>query len=257
MHRKVFITGAASGIGRATARLFAARGWRVGLADRDGAGLASLADELGPETSAAFRCDVTDADALADALASFCGGPDGGLDLLVNNAGLLRVGPFEEMSPAAHREMIEVNARGVVEGLLAAFPMLRAARGRVVNLSSASASYGSPDYATYSASKMFVRGLSEALDVEWRRHGIRIACIMPAFVDTPMIVGWRSASMQKLGVQLSAEDLAAIVWKAAHGRRLMWYAGWRYRVLRLVTDPLPGACKRVMMRWVSGYPGAA
>jgi len=257
MRQRVFITGAASGIGRATARLFAARGWTVGLADRDGSGLALLADELGPEASAAFCCDVTDADSLARALESFCGGPDGGLELLVNNAGLLRVGPFEEMPASAHRAMIEVNARGVVEALLAAFPMLRVARGRVVNLSSASASYGSPDFATYSASKRFVRGLSEALDVEWRRHGIRIACVMPAFVDTPMIVGWRSASMQKLGVQLSAEDLAEIVWKAAHGRRLMWHVGWRYRLLRLVAEPLPGALKRAMMRWVSGYPGAA
>lgn len=257
MQHRVFITGAASGIGRATARLFAARGWAVGLADRDGAALASLADELGPDAGKPFHCDVTDPDSLASALASFCGGPEGRLDLLVNNAGLLRVGPFEEMPASAHRDMIEVNARGVVEGLLAAFPMLRAARGRVVNLSSASASYGSPDYATYSASKMFVRGLSEALDIEWRRHGIRVACIMPAFVDTPMIAGRRSASMQKLGVQLSAEDLAEIVWKAAHGRRLMWHVGWRYRVLRLVTEPLPGAFKRVMMRWVSGYPGAA
>lgn len=257
MQRRVFITGAASGIGRASARLFAARGWLVGLADRDGAGLASLAQELGPETGVVFCCDVTDTSALARALVSFSGGPDGRLDLLVNNAGVLRVGPFEDMPPSAHREMIEVNARGVVEGLLAAFPMLRAARGRVVNLSSASASYGSPDYATYSASKMFVRGLSEALDIEWRRHGIRVACIMPAFVDTPMIAGWRSASMQKLGIQLSAEDVAEIVWKAAHGRRLMWHVGWRYRLLRLLTNPLPGACKRVMMRWVSGYPGAA
>lgn len=256
MHRRVFITGAASGIGRATARLFAARGWTVGLADRDGAALASLADEMGPDAGAPFHCDVTDPDSLANALASFCGGPEGRLDLLVNNAGLLRVGPFEEMAASAHREMIAVNASGVVEGLLAAFPMLRVARGRVVNISSASASYGSPDYATYSASKMFVRGLSEALDIEWRRHGIRVACIMPAFVDTPMIAGWRSASMHKLGVQLSADDLAEIVWKAAHGRRLMWHVGWRYRVLRLLTEPLPGAFKRTMMRWVSGYPGA-
>ena len=249
MRQRAFITGAASGIGRATARLFAARGWTVGLADRDGSSLALLADELGPEASMAFCCDVTDADALARALESFCGGADGRLELLV--------GPFEEMPPSAHREMIAVNARGVVEALLAAFPMLRAAQGRVVNLSSASASYGSPDFATYSASKMFVRGLSEALDVEWRRHGIRIACVMPAFVDTPMIAGWHSVSMQKLGVQLSAEHLAEIVWKAAHSRRLMWHVGWRYRLLRLVVEPLPRAFKRAMMRWVSGYPGAA
>jgi NAD(P)-dependent dehydrogenase (short-subunit alcohol dehydrogenase family) len=252
---KAFITGAASGIGRATARLFAARGWRVGVADRDGAGLATLADELGAATCECFCLDVSDPDSLREALARFCGGHAGGLDLLVNNAGVLRIGPFEEVPAAQHRELIEVNARGVVETLLAAFPMLCRARGRVVNLASASASYGTPDYATYSATKMFVRGLSEALDIEWRRHGIRVACVMPAFVATPMIAGRRSAAMDRLGVQLRPEDIAAVIWRAAHGRRLMWYVGWRYRVVRLLSEPLPGNLQRAMMRWVSGYPG--
>ena len=253
MQKSVFITGAASGIGRATAGLFAGRGWSVGLADRDAEGVARLAGTLGPAATAC-PCDVTDPASLERALAAFCG-PDGGLDLLVNNAGLLRIGPFEHMPAAAHRELIEVNARGVVEALLAAFPYLARARGGVVNLSSASAAYGSPDYATYSASKMFVRGLSEALDVEWRRHGIRVACIMPAFVRTPMIAGWRSNAMDRLGVQLEPEDIAGVIWRAAHGRRLAWHVGWRYRVLRALTQPLPEAVKRRMMGWVSGYPG--
>jgi NAD(P)-dependent dehydrogenase (short-subunit alcohol dehydrogenase family) len=256
MTEQAFITGAASGIGRATAQFFAQRGWRVGLADRDAGGVAALAAELGSERAMACPCDVTDPASLQRALDGFCG-PDGGLDLLVNNAGLLHIGPFEEMAPAAHRELIEVNARGVVEALLAAFPALARARGAVVNVSSASAAYGSADYATYSASKMFVRGLSEALDIEWRRHGIRVSCIMPAFVSTPMIEGERSKAMDRLGVQLRPEDIAAVIWKAAHGRRLTWHVGWRYRVLRALSEPLPAAVKRRMMLWVSGYPGSA
>ncbi|NHA14375.1 SDR family oxidoreductase [Thioalkalivibrio sp. XN279] len=254
MPSNAFITGAASGIGRATAQLFAQRGWRVGLADRDAEGVAALAAELGEERAMACPCDVTNPASLQRTLDQFCG-PGGALELLVNNAGLLHIGPFEEMPPAAHRELIEVNARGVVEVLLAAFPALARARGAVVNLSSASACYGSPDYATYSASKMFVRGLSEALDIEWRRHGIRVACIMPAFVSTPMIEGWRSNAMDRLGVQLRPEDVAEVIWKAAHGRRLTWHVGWRYRALRALSEPLPAGVKRTMMRWVSGYPG--
>jgi NAD(P)-dependent dehydrogenase (short-subunit alcohol dehydrogenase family) len=253
MAKTAFITGAASGIGRATAQLFAARGWRVGLADRDAAGLAALAGELGHDTSAACPCDVTDPESLGSALEGFCGGRAGRLDLLVNNAGVLRIGPFEEMPAAAHRELIDVNAGGVVEALLAAFPLLQQAGGRVVNIASASASYGSPDYATYSATKMFVRGLSEALDIEWRRHGIHVACVLPAFVATPMIAGRRSGSMDRLGVQLRPEDVAEVIWRAAHGRRLMWHVGWRYRLIRLLSEPLPGAARRAMMRWVSGY----
>ncbi|MFU8895550.1 MAG: SDR family oxidoreductase [Gammaproteobacteria bacterium] len=256
MSEKAFITGAASGIGRATARLFAARGWRVGLADRDAAGLATLAAELGDATSDVYCCDVSDPAALEAALGAFCGGPCGSLDLLVNNAGVLRIGPFENIAPEDHRQLIDINARGVVEALLAAFPMLRRGRGRVVNLASASASYGSPDYATYSATKMFVRALSEALDIEWRRHGIRVACIMPAFVATPMIAGRRSGAMDRLGVQLQPEDVAAVIWRAAHGHRLMWYVGWRYRLVRGLSAMLPGAVNRAMMRWISGYPAS-
>jgi NAD(P)-dependent dehydrogenase (short-subunit alcohol dehydrogenase family) len=256
MGKKVMITGAASGIGRATAELFAGRGWQVGLADRDGEGVRNLAAQLGPERAVACPCDVTDPGSVAGALAALCG-PDGGLDLLVNSAGVLHIGPFEELARAAHLQLIDVNARGVMETLLAAFPRLAAARGRVVNLASASAAYGSPDYATYSATKMFVRGLSEALDIEWRRHGIRVAYVMPAFVRTPMIEGWRSGAMDRLGVQLEAEDVADVVWRAAHGRRLCWHVGWRYRLLRALTEPLPMAAKRTMMRWVSGYPGSA
>lgn len=257
MEQRAFITGAASGIGRATARLFTQRGWRVGLVDRDGAALQSLVEELGKGAASAWTCDVTDPPALRAALEEFAGGPEGRLELLVNNAGLLRVGPFEEMQPEEHRALIEVNARGVVEGLLAAFPMLKNARGRVVNLASASAEYGTPDFATYSASKMFVRGLSEALDIEWQRHGIRVACIMPAFVATPMIRGVSSASMTRLGVQLGPEDVAEVVWRAAHGRRLMWHVGGGYRLLRALMQPLPGSVKRAVMRRVSGYSGAS
>lgn len=255
MPDKVFITGAASGIGRATARLFSSRGWRVGLCDRDAAALAVLEEELGSASAQAFPCDVRDAAGLQAALAAFCGGSGGRLDLLVNNAGVLRIGPFEAMPPADHRELIEVNARGVVEALLAAFPMLQRARGRVVNLGSASAEYGTPDFATYSASKMFVRGLSEALDIEWRRHGIRVACVMPAFVATPMIADRRSRSMERLGVRLTPEDVAQIVWRAARGRRLMWHVGGGYRLLRVLAKVLPGTLKRAMMRRISGYPG--
>lgn len=252
MPPKVLITGAASGIGLATARLFAARGWRVGLCDRDVVGLGELQQELGA-AAVVLPCDVTDADGLSAALRRFCGS-DGTLDLLVNNAGVLGIGPFEELPAAMHREIIEVNARGVVEVLLLAFPMLRRAGGRVVNLGSASAEYGTPDFATYSASKMFVRGISEALDIEWRRHGIRVACVMPAFVATPMIAGRRSRAMDRLGVRLRPEDVAEVVWRAARGRRLMWRVGGQYRLMRIVSLVLPGRLKRAMMQVVSGYP---
>lgn len=253
MAARAFITGAASGIGCASARLFAANGWSVGLLDRDATGLQRLRAELGADRATAWPCDVTDSAALEHALQAFCDGGDGRLDVLVNSAGVLHTGPFEDMPAAAHHELVDVNSRALLDCLRLAFPALRRARGCVVNIASASASYGTPDFATYSASKMFVRGLSQALEIEWRRHGIRVACVMPSFVSTPMIAGRHIAAMRHLGTPLSPEAVAEVVWRAAHGNRLEWHVGRRYRLLRALSEPLPADFKRAMMRWLSAY----
>lgn len=250
MQKKVFITGGASGIGRASARLFAAHGWTVGVLDRERAGLERLRGELGADRCRAFACDLGDTPALRGALESFCAGDVGGLDLLVNNAGVLHTGAFEELPAAAHHELLDVNARAVIDCLLLAFPLLKTAHGRVINIASASANYGTPGFATYSASKMFVRGLSQALDIEWRPHGIRVSCILPAFVATPMIAGRDGPAFRSLGAPLAPEAVAQAVWRAAHGNRLEWHLGGRYRVLRALSEPLPGGFKRALMRWL-------
>jgi NAD(P)-dependent dehydrogenase (short-subunit alcohol dehydrogenase family) len=253
--QSAFITGAASGIGRETARLFAARGWRVGLADRDLAGARALADELG-QPAEALECDVTAPAQVRAALEGFTRGSGGRLDLLVNNAGILHMGPFEELPMEDYRRQIDVNVTGFTDVLHAAFPALKAARGRVVNLASASAEYGTPDFASYCATKFYVRGLTEALDVEWRRHGIRVAYVMPSFVATGMIEGRHSISMDRLGVALGPGDVAQVIWRAAHGRRLVWRVGTSFRVIRLLLAPVPVALKRRIMGWVSGYGDA-
>jgi hypothetical protein len=116
MAKTAFITGAASGIGRATARLFVARGWRVGLADRDAAGLASLAGELGPDASAAHPCDVTDPESLGAALEAFCGGSAGRLDLLVKRYGddLTLLHPETRLSESPEQAALDLAGRTVV-----------------------------------------------------------------------------------------------------------------------------------------------
>jgi NAD(P)-dependent dehydrogenase (short-subunit alcohol dehydrogenase family) len=246
------ITGAASGIGRETARLFASRGWRVGLADRDAGGVERLAGQIG-EAGVPLACEVTDPLCVRRTLETFTGPSNGRLDVLVNNAGILHLGAFEEMPMEAHRELIDVNVTGFTEVLHGAFGALKAAGGAVVNLASASAEYGTPEFATYSATKFYVRGLSEALDVEWRRHGIRVSYVMPAFVATAMIEGRHTASMERLGVSLNAADVAEVIWRAAHRRRLVWRVGTSFRMIRLVLAPMPVELKRRIMRWVSGY----
>ena len=217
----VFISGAAAGIGRATAMTFARRGYRVGAFDIDLAGLSSLRDEVGNRGGdiAIGQLDVTDADDWAQQLRAFAGRA-GRLDVLVNNAGVLASGPFEEIPLATQRRIVEVNVTGTLTGLHTSFPYLRDTPGaQVVNLCSASAIYGQPELATYSATKFAVRGLTEALELEWRRHDIRVIAMWPLFVQTAMVDGMDTKSTQTLGIHLTAADVAEEIYAATHPNR--------------------------------------
>ncbi|MDQ1105939.1 SDR family oxidoreductase [Nocardioides zeae] len=206
--RTVFITGAAAGIGRATALTFARKGWTVGGYDLDEAGLATLATEIEAvgATAVVGRLDVTDADAFRDAVDDFVQ-QTGRLDVLVNNAGILLAGKFEDIDVARHHKEIDVNVRGVVNGAHAAHPHLKPG-STLVNLCSASAIYGQAELANYSATKFFVRGLTEALDIEWGPQGIRVVALWPLFVQTAMLEGVRTGTTDTLGVRLGPQDVA-------------------------------------------------
>jgi NADP-dependent 3-hydroxy acid dehydrogenase YdfG len=149
--KSVFITGAAAGIGRATALSFARNGYIVGAYDIDEVGLKSLTseiDQLGARIVTG-HLDVTDADEMAQRVAEFAEAAGGRLDVMINNAGILLAGRFEDIAVTAHHKEIDVNAKGVVNGLQAAFPYLKSTpRSVVVNLSSASAIYGRPSSRT-------------------------------------------------------------------------------------------------------------
>ena len=214
----ILISGAGRGIGRATAELFLARGWRVGMYDVDPDVVADAA--AGRDGAVHGALDVRDAGQWRSALRSFCG--DGGLDVLVNNAGVLSSGPFTETDLDSHRRMVDVNVTGVVHGAAEGHPFLkRSSRGLLLNLCSASALYGQPTLATYGATKAAVMSLTEALDIEWRRDGIRVRSLLPLFVSTEMVTrdGVRASSVASLGVRLTADDVAAAAWRVVHERR--------------------------------------
>jgi NAD(P)-dependent dehydrogenase (short-subunit alcohol dehydrogenase family) len=216
--RSIFISGAGRGIGRATAQLFLARGWRVGLYDLDADAAADAA--TGSPSAAHGQLDVRDADRWQAVLDAFCG--DGGLDVLVNNAGVLASGPFADLAADVQQRMVDVNVTGVVHGSSAGYPFLqRSGRGLLLNMCSASSLYGQPALATYGATKAAVRSLTEALDIEWRRSGVRVRSLVPLFVDTEMVSrdGRAAASVGRLGVRLTADDVAAAAWKVVHERR--------------------------------------
>jgi NADP-dependent 3-hydroxy acid dehydrogenase YdfG len=255
--KSVFITGAAAGIGRATALRFAAAGWFVGLYDVNADAVRALAAELGPQRALAGRLDVSDYSAFQQALAEFATAA-GRLDVLVNNAGVLMVGDFETQDAGRYRRMIDINALGVSNGCLAAFPHLRPG-ARVINLASASAIYGAPAFAVYGATKFFVRGLTEALDIEWRRHRIRVMDLLPLFVATPMVaaVTDKPKSVTRLGITLKAEDVAATIFQAATrpGWRcpIHWHVGFQTPGMALLARLLPARLYSLSVKLISGY----
>jgi NAD(P)-dependent dehydrogenase (short-subunit alcohol dehydrogenase family) len=213
------VTGAARGIGRATAELFLAHGWRVGMFDVDGAAVAAAA--AGHRLAVHGTLDVRAEDQWRTVLREFCG--DDALDVLVNNAGVLASGPFAGMDPAVHRRMVDVNVTGVCLGAVTGHEYLRRSRrGVLLNLCSASALYGQPALATYGATKAAVKSLTEALDLEWRRDGVRVRSLLPLFVATGMVSrdAQGAASVGHLGVRLTAEDVAAAAWRVVHERRV-------------------------------------
>ncbi len=230
----IFITGAGGGIGAATARLFASKGWHVGGCDLSTAVIESLADAIGRERFTPYVADVRDRAAVARAIDDFAARCGGKLGAVFANAGVLFMAPDAQVTPAQKDLQVDVNVKGVLHTFDAALPHLRrAAPGtHMIAMASTSAEYGSPHHAVYSATKFFVRGYTEALDIEYRRQGINVCGIYVAYVDTGMVrnAEWQAASIETMGVKAQPEDVAAIVWKAVHGRRAHWRVGFDARM---------------------------
>ena len=211
INRAVFITGAAAGIGRATALTFARNGYTVGGYDIDEVGLKSLAGEIEAlgATAVTGHLDVTDPDEMAKRVSEFAKAAGDRLDVMINNAGILRTGRFEDIDISLQLKEIDINTKGVVNGLHAAFGYLRTTPNSVVvNLASASAVYGQAELATYSATKFFVRGITEALDIEWSTYGIRVVAMWPLYVKTAMTENIKTGTTESLGINLTAQDVA-------------------------------------------------
>ncbi len=239
----IFITGAGSGIGREGAKLFHANGWRVGAVDRDGDGLASLSEQLGGERLWTCIIDVTDKAALDAALADFCASnPGGGLDMMWNNAGIGESGWFEDVPYEAAIRVVDTNFKAVLAGAYGSLPYLKKSPGSLMfSTSSSSGTYGMPGIAVYSATKHAVKGLTEALSVEWHRHGVRVADVLPGLIDTAILTTTtnhsedgrptRSAETVRAGAPkkgmfrlMPAASVAQAAWQAYHHpTRLHWY----------------------------------
>lgn len=183
------ITGAARGIGRATAQAFLREGMKVAIGDLDYATAQETAKELGHGT-VAFELDVTQ----RASVKAFLDGAEeqlGPIDVLVNNAGIMQVGHvIWEEDDATTQRMIDINVNGVMHGVKEIVPrMLQRGRGHVVNIASTAGKGGFPGGGTYCGTKHYVVGLSEALRAELRDTGIEVSCVMPVVVNTELASG--------------------------------------------------------------------
>jgi NAD(P)-dependent dehydrogenase (short-subunit alcohol dehydrogenase family) len=215
----VAVTGGARGIGRATATALARKGARVAIGDVDADAARETAAEIGSGVLA-FELDVTDRESFAAFLDSV-ESEAGPLDVMINNAGILHLGPFAEEDEASQARQVDINLNGPMRGTkLALERMVPRGRGHIVNMASSAGKLTPPGIATYTATKHGVVGFTEAVRWEQRGSGIDFSIVMPAVVRTEMIAGYKAAR----GVQdIGPEDVAAAIVDALeHPRLEVW-----------------------------------
>lgn len=258
--KTIFVTGAGSGIGRATAQLFAERGWFVGLCDVSEHGLEETAASLPEGQRMSMVFDVRDPGGWARAVETFGQATNRRMHVLFNNAGLGRGGPIEEMSEDDIDLVLDVNIRGVINGVRACLPLLRETNGaRIVNTASVAGVVGSPKMAIYCTSKFAVRGLTDSLDLEFSRYGIRVTSLMPWFVDTPIldnVAGPSEGANRRLRDQLQ-ESKAPIypvrmaaerAWDAAHGKEVHYMVGQAAERARFAARFFPNMLRKQIQK---------
>ncbi len=190
------VTGAASGMGAATARMLAAEGARVAVTDVNHVGAEAVAKECGP-SARAWALDVGDADSIAAVMAEVA---EWGarLDVLVNNAGIAGFAPIDDPDyEALWDRIVRVNATGEMRMVRACLPLLRQSEHpRIVNIASTEALGATAQDSAYCAAKAAVTGLTRALAVELGREGITVNCVCPGPIDTGMTQGIASNDKQ-------------------------------------------------------------
>ena len=224
--RKVLITGASSGIGEATAEAMAAEGAAVALGARRKERLEDLAGRIcaAGGTAVAIESDITDEEQ-AKNLVETAHAELGGLDCLVNNAGVMLLGPLQGADPSEWRRMIEVNCLGLLYCTHYALPLIRdGGGGDVINVSSVAGRMAALGSGVYNLTKWGVVGYSESLRQEGALIGVRVTVIEPGFVETelqghnknPIVVEQIEKMQKQLPKVLEAQDIAnAIVYAAS------------------------------------------
>ena len=244
----VAITGGARGIGRATAAALIAQGAQIAIGDIDASLAERTAQELGAGT-VGLPLDVTNRasfEAFLDEVESRVGP----LDVLINNAGIMPIGPFTEESDATAVRMVGINLHGVIFGSKLALKRFQSrGRGHLVNIASAAGKTGFPGGATYCATKHAVVGLSESIRQEVRGTDIGVSVVMPVVVHTELGSGLPEARGFK---PVEPEDVASAIVDALQHRRYDVFVPKRLGALMWLNDLMPRALAEGVTRLLKG-----
>lgn len=259
----ILITGASRGIGLATAKKLAAKGHSVGLFATNTTTLEQATKDktfkkaIKQKRIVTGQLDVAQPDMWEDAITQMIDN-FGSIDALINNAGVLVSGALPTTDLDEQLALIDINCKGVLIGCHKLAPYLADSKnGKIVNVSSASAIYGQPEVATYSASKFFVRGLTEGLNIEYQKLGIKVIDVMPLWVKSDMTKDIEVTSIDRLGIHLTVNDVAKTLCKltTSPNRRIKgthYAVGLPAKVFQKLAQVTPDP----VIRWVNTKVGA-
>lgn len=253
--RRALVTGASSGIGAAVARVLAGEGYRVALVSRRKDALEGVRAELPGDGHLVVTADLTDG-ASIDAALKEVDEAWGGLDLLVNNAGLGYRARVEEIQPQILRSVFDTNVTGLLLMCRAALPLLRQGdQPVVVNVASVVGRRGVPGQAAYSATKAAVCSIGEALRIEWSNDGIAVCTLNPALTTT----GFFEAQPNPSGLPhpdltgaAPAEDVARHVLELDRHPQPERSLRWKWRLLGILSVLTPRFADRLLVRRLGG-----
>jgi len=253
----VVITGAAGGIGSALARRFGDAGCHLALLDVDPAGVSAVADQLRERAPSVLplACDITSAEQCADAMRRI-GDTHGGIDVLINNAGLTHLGLLRDTDVAVLRKVMDVNFFGAVHCTKAALPSLLERRGQLIVISSVAGFAPLATRCGYAASKHALHGFFDSLRAEHERDGLRVLLVCPSFVDTAIGAhalgadGRRATADTRTGVRgaIAPEQVADAVFTASRSGRRILFVPWQARAYYWISRLSPHLFARLMAR---------
>ena len=255
--KSIFITGAASGIGKATAVYFAEKGWEVGLFDINEEGLNEAANEIGHNSCMFQKLDVRKTEEWDNARDSFEKYTGGTCDLFFNNAGIANfTGRIEDIPVTEAHKIVDVNLNGVINGIYAILPLLKkTSKSVIVNTSSIGGFVPVPGAAVYSATKFAVRGLTESLNIEFHKYGVAVCEINPWFTETPILNAeqvtkkmdgaFNRDKINEVSKIYPAEKVAETVLSIYQNKRVHNKVGWEGKFSSFIMNYFPSIIRRV------------